>query len=155
MGTHRVVRLFQPHRYTRTQLLLEDYGSAFAKADVLIVTDVYSAGEDPIPGVTGRQLPIRFAKKTGQDVIYIPHTEDVVTYLKEHARPLDLIITMEPETFIKWENNTWRKQKDKIKKHEHYYRNDETEKKIAVVVGGPSSEAEVSRNTGAAIAKKR
>lgn len=94
MGTHRVVCLFQPHRYTRTQLLLEDYGSAFAKADVLIVTDVYSAGEDPIPGVTGRLIADKVREKTGQDVIYIPHTEDVVTYLKEHARPLDLIITM-------------------------------------------------------------
>jgi len=58
------------------------------------VTDVYSAGEDPIPGVTGRLIADKVREKTGQDVIYIPHTEDVVTYLKEHARPLDLIITM-------------------------------------------------------------
>ena len=94
MGTHRVVCLFQPHRYTRTQLLLEQYGSAFAKADKLIVTDVYSAGEDPIPGVSGELIAKKVKETTGQDVTYIPHKEDLVAYLKETSKPLDLVITM-------------------------------------------------------------
>lgn len=66
MGTHRVVCLFQPHRYTRTQLLLEQYGSAFAKADKLIVTDVYSAGEDPIPGVSGELIAKKSRRRPGK-----------------------------------------------------------------------------------------
>ncbi len=94
MGTHRVVCLFQPHRYTRTKLLLNQYGTAFAKADKLIVTDVYSAGEDPIPGVSGKLIADKVAEQTGQDVTYIPHKEDLVAYLKENARPFDLVITM-------------------------------------------------------------
>lgn len=94
MGTHRVVCLFQPHRYTRTKLLLNQYGTAFAKADKLIVTDVYSAGEDPIPGVSGKLIADKVAEQTGQDVAYIPHKEDLVAYLKENARPFDLVITM-------------------------------------------------------------
>ena len=94
MGTHRVVCLFQPHRYTRTKLLLEQYGSAFAKADKLIVTDVYSAGEDPIPGVSGELIAQKVKETTGQDVTYIPHKEDLIAYLKETSRPLDLVITM-------------------------------------------------------------
>ena len=94
MGTHRVVCLFQPHRYTRTKLLLHEYGKAFSKADLLIVTDVYSAGEDPIPGVSGKLIADEVRTMTGQDVLYIPHKEDVVAYLKKNARPLDLVITM-------------------------------------------------------------
>ena len=94
MGTHRVVCLFQPHRYTRTKLLLDQYGSAFAKADKLIITDVYSAGEDPIPGVSGELIARKVKETTGQDVTNIPHKEDLVAYLKENSRPLDLVITM-------------------------------------------------------------
>uniref|UniRef100_UPI004026F912 glutamate ligase domain-containing protein n=1 Tax=Megasphaera sp. TaxID=2023260 RepID=UPI004026F912 len=94
MGTHRVVCRFQPHRYPRTKLLLDQYGSAFAKADKLIVTDVYSAGEDPIPGVSGELIAKKVKETTGQDVTYIPHKEDLVAYLKENSRPLDLVITM-------------------------------------------------------------
>ena len=94
MGTHRVVCLFQPHRYTRTKLLLDKYGAAFKKADKLIVTDVFSAGEDPIPGVSGELIAKKVKETTGQDVTYIPHKEDLVAYLKENARPMDLIITM-------------------------------------------------------------
>lgn len=94
MGTHRVVCLFQPHRYTRTKLLLNQYGTAFAKADKLIVTDVYSAGEDLIPGVSGKLIADKVAEQTGQDVTYIPHKEDLVAYLKENAQPFDLVITM-------------------------------------------------------------
>jgi UDP-N-acetylmuramate--alanine ligase len=94
MGTHRVVCLFQPHRYTRTKLLLEQYGSAFAKADKLIITDVFSAGEDPIPGVSGKIIADKVRETTGQDVIYVEDKNDLVGYLKENARPRDLVITM-------------------------------------------------------------
>ena len=94
MGTHRVVCLFQPHRYTRTKLLLNDFGGAFANADKLIITDVYSAGEDPIPGINGELIAQKVKETTGQDVTYIADKRELVGYLKENARPQDLIITM-------------------------------------------------------------
>ena len=53
-GWSRVVAVFQPHRFSRTAALAEEFGTAFADADVLVVTDVYSAGERPVPGVSGR-----------------------------------------------------------------------------------------------------
>ena len=53
-GWSRVVAVFQPHRFSRTAALASEFGTAFAEADVLVVTDIYSAGERPVPGVSGR-----------------------------------------------------------------------------------------------------
>ena len=53
-GWDRVVAVFQPHRFSRTAALATEFGTAFADADVLVVTDIYSAGERPVPGVSGR-----------------------------------------------------------------------------------------------------
>ena len=94
MGTHRVVCLFQPHRYTRTQLLAEEFSKAFTCADKLILTDVYSAGEDPIPGIGGTFLTDKVKSATGQDVEYIGTKEALLEYLRKNARPRDLILTM-------------------------------------------------------------
>ena len=94
MGTHRVVCLFQPHRYTRTELLLDKFGNAFRQADKLIITDIYSAGEDPIPGVSAKLIAEKVKETTGQDVTYIHNWDDLVPYLEKNARPYDLIITM-------------------------------------------------------------
>ena len=94
LGTHRVVCVFQPHRYTRTQLLLDQFGSAFVKADKLIVTDVYSAGEDPIPGVSGQNIADKVREMTGQDVTYIEKKEDIIPYLLKNTKPYDLVLTM-------------------------------------------------------------
>ena len=94
MGTHRVVCLFQPHRYTRTQLLAEEFSKAFTCADKLILTDVYSAGEDPISGIGGTFLTDKVKSATGQDVEYIGTKEELLEYLRKNARPRDLILTM-------------------------------------------------------------
>lgn len=94
MGTHRVVCLFQPHRYSRTQLLLEQFGTAFSNADILVVTDIYGADEDPVPGVTGRLIVDKIKEKTGKSAVYIPHKEDILPFLQKEARPHDLILTM-------------------------------------------------------------
>jgi UDP-N-acetylmuramate--alanine ligase len=52
----RLIVLFQPHRFTRTNLLRDSFGGAFEAADAVVITDIYPAGEDPIPGVTGRTV---------------------------------------------------------------------------------------------------
>lgn len=89
----RVVVVFQPHRYTRTQLLAEQFGQAFKKADVVFVTDVYSAGESPIPGVNG-ELVFDEALKAGCQVRYIPCLKDVPRSLIGELKDKDLLITM-------------------------------------------------------------
>ncbi|MCS5694669.1 UDP-N-acetylmuramate--L-alanine ligase [Desulfofundulus thermocisternus] len=90
----RLVVVFQPHRYTRTLLLKEQFGRSFADADLLIVNEIYSAGETPIEGVNA-QLIVQAIKNYGRPpVVYLPTREQVVNYLAAEARPGDLILTM-------------------------------------------------------------
>jgi UDP-N-acetylmuramate--alanine ligase len=91
----RVVCVFQPHRFSRTASLWQDFEDAFVGADVLAITDVYSAGEAPRPGITGKLIvnTVLDAHPT-QRVAWVPHRSDVVTYLKSELRPGDLCLTM-------------------------------------------------------------
>ena len=91
----RVVVVFQPHRYTRLQALRDEFAGAFADADVLLLVDVFSAGEMPIPGVTSKMLAetIR-ARHPGKDVRYVPGRANIVPAIAEAVRPGDLLITM-------------------------------------------------------------
>ena len=72
-GWSRVVAVFQPHRYSRTAELAEQFGTAFADADELVVTDIYGAGEPPVPGVSGRLVAdaVR-AQDPRLPVVYVP-----------------------------------------------------------------------------------
>ena len=95
LGFKRVVVVFQPHRYSRTQAFADDFGSAFAAADKVILTDVYSAGEAPIPGVSGRTiLESLLTHHPHIDAAYLPHRADLVPYLEHNLQPGDLLITM-------------------------------------------------------------
>lgn len=94
LESHRVVCVFQPHRFTRTNLLLKEFGQAFQKADVLFITDIYSAGEDPIEGIDGQSIPKMVEATTGQTVHYIANVEDVPQVVKAVLQPNDLVITM-------------------------------------------------------------
>lgn len=97
----RLVCAFQPHRYSRTQLLQKEYGSCFVGVDLLVLTDVYSAGEDPIPGVNGELLLKEVVEQTGQDVVYIKDKKDIAKYLQSIAQPGDLIMTMGAGDIVK------------------------------------------------------
>lgn len=90
----RLICAFQPHRYTRTQLLHKDFGNAFRDADLLILTDVYAAGEAPIDGVSGKLIMEEVLQQTGQPVVYLPERRDVAPYLQSIAHEGDLIMTM-------------------------------------------------------------
>ncbi len=90
----RLICIFQPHRYSRTQFLREEFGRAFTSCDLLILTDVYSAGETPIPGITGETLVEEVQRQTGMQVIYIPDKDKVARYLREIVEPGDLAMTM-------------------------------------------------------------
>ncbi|HLJ08761.1 MAG TPA: UDP-N-acetylmuramate--L-alanine ligase [Acidimicrobiia bacterium] len=91
----RIVAVFQPHRYTRTARLWRDFGDAFADADVVVLTDVYAAGEAPQPGVSGRLIlqAVCEAHPPGR-VLYVPKRADVLALLPELTRPGDLVVTL-------------------------------------------------------------
>jgi UDP-N-acetylmuramate--alanine ligase len=90
----RTVCVFQPHLYSRTRDFYDEFGRAFFNADVLIVTDVYPAREEPIQGVTG-ELIANAAKEYGhKQVHYVAEKKDVPGYLMTITRPGDMVITM-------------------------------------------------------------
>ena len=86
--------MFQPHRYSRTQLLHEEFGKAFVSADRLLLTDVYAAGEEPIEGISGETILNEVRKQTKQDVVYIPKREKLADFLAQEVQDGDLLITM-------------------------------------------------------------
>ncbi len=90
----RLICAFQPHRYSRTQLLQKEFGGAFKDADFLILTDVYSAGEAPIAGVSGETIRSAVEKTTGQKTAYIKARADVAPYLETIVQDGDLVMTM-------------------------------------------------------------
>ena len=94
-GWGRVVAVFQPHRYTRTASLWRDFADAFVDADVLVLTDVYPAGEAPMPGVSGRLVlrAVLDAHPVAR-VRYLPRHADVVAHGLEVARPGDVLLTL-------------------------------------------------------------
>jgi UDP-N-acetylmuramate--alanine ligase len=90
----RVIAVFQPHLYSRTRDFYEDFGRAFFNADILVLTDVYPAREEPIQGVTG-ELIANSAKEFGhKQVHYIPDKKRVPDFLIQIKQPGDIVITM-------------------------------------------------------------
>ncbi|OUO34621.1 UDP-N-acetylmuramate--L-alanine ligase [Olsenella sp. An290] len=94
LGFSRVVCVFQPHRYSRTQSLAREFGPAFDAADVLRVMDVFPAGELPIPGVSGKTI-VSSVREHGNvaDVAYVPNRKALIEGLCDLVRPGDLLIT--------------------------------------------------------------
>jgi UDP-N-acetylmuramate--alanine ligase len=90
----RVVVAFQPHRYTRTRDLFDDFTRAFNKADLLFVTEVYPAGEKPIPGATGQALAEAIRAHGHHAVHYEPDKTKVAQRLLAEVRPGDLVIAL-------------------------------------------------------------
>jgi UDP-N-acetylmuramate--alanine ligase len=91
----RVVAVFQPHRYSRTSAFADAFGHSFADADRVVLTDVYGAGEEPVPGVTGKLIADAVcAALPGRPVAYLPHRDELVSYLQSSLRPGDAVLTM-------------------------------------------------------------
>jgi len=90
----RVVVVFQPHRYTRTRDLFADFCTAFYQADVLVVTDIYPAGEAPIAGVTAQALAAAIREHGHRDATYAESREAAVERVAKAARPGDMVITL-------------------------------------------------------------
>ena len=91
----RIVCMFQPHRYSRTAALWEDFGRSLLPADVIILTDVYAAGEDPLPGVNGKLIVNALLDEDpGKQVIYIPQRALLGRAAARFIRSGDLVLTM-------------------------------------------------------------
>lgn len=91
----RVVALFQPHRYSRTEALAEEFGDSFGAADRVVITDVYGAGEEPVPGITGKLIADAVCEHLpGRSVAYIPHRGELVSYLSKSCRSGDALLTL-------------------------------------------------------------
>jgi UDP-N-acetylmuramate--alanine ligase len=92
----RVVAVFQPHRYSRTRTLYREFGEALTLADVVLVTDVYSAGEMPQPGVSGKLVVDAVCEsfRRPPDVYYIPDQHIIPKVLRAVAEPKDTVLTV-------------------------------------------------------------
>jgi UDP-N-acetylmuramate--alanine ligase len=90
----RTLVVFQPHRYSRTAQLLDEFGPALAAADEIVLTDIYAAGEDAMPGVTIDALADSVRRVVAVPVTVVPQLADVPAAVAERARPGDLVITL-------------------------------------------------------------
>ena len=89
----RLVMLFQPHRFTRTRDLYEDFVKVLSEVDVLLLLDIYPAGEDEIPGADGRSLCRSIRQRGRVDPIFVERGGDVNPILKDILKPGDLLMT--------------------------------------------------------------
>ncbi|HEY3374353.1 MAG TPA: UDP-N-acetylmuramate--L-alanine ligase [Candidatus Aquicultor sp.] len=91
----RLICVFQPHRYSRTKFLGKEFGAAFKDADIVVLTDVYAAGEEPIPGVTGKVIvDAVLAESPRKNVVYLPKKTEIPKFLLETVKEGDLVLTM-------------------------------------------------------------
>ena len=90
----RIVAVFQPHRYTRLAKLMTAFATAFNQADVLVLTEVYPAGEDPIPGVTGRALYEEVRHFGHKQVFFEPDLKKIGAVLQKILAPDDIVLVL-------------------------------------------------------------
>ena len=90
----RIIAVFQPHLYSRTQQLFEEFGQSFFDAEVLVVTDIYPSREEPIEGVTGKLIADTARNYGHKDVHYVENKTELPDKLKDISEPGDIIITM-------------------------------------------------------------
>ena len=90
----RIIVIFQPHRYTRTRDMMDEFSDAFDSADVLIITDIYPAGERPIEGVTAERLYETIRRHGHPNVMFMPDKTLIPARVHEIMRPGDMIITL-------------------------------------------------------------
>jgi UDP-N-acetylmuramate--alanine ligase len=92
--SRRRIVVFQPHRYTRTQALLDEFACCFYQSDVLFLTEIYAASEKPIPGITGELMAKRIAAHGHHDLHFCPTLEETVEKLQSLVAPGDVVITL-------------------------------------------------------------
>jgi UDP-N-acetylmuramate--alanine ligase len=96
MKRQRLWVLFQPHRYTRTKDLFDDFAKAFGQADHVVMTEIYAAGEEPIRGVSGESLAdaVKEEKGAGADVAFVPRVAEVAEAVFPRLQEGDVVLTL-------------------------------------------------------------
>lgn len=94
LESKRVVAVFQPHRYTRTRDLLKQFTTCFNQADLVVLTDIYPAGEKPIPGVSAEKILQGLQEHGHRGVVYVPESDKIVPSLLQMVEPGDLVLTL-------------------------------------------------------------
>jgi UDP-N-acetylmuramate--alanine ligase len=90
----RVVLVFQPHRYTRTRDLMDDFATVLSEADALVLLDVYAAGEEPIAGADGRTMARAVRTRGAVDPVFVEQLDDLAGVLNDVLADGDLVLTM-------------------------------------------------------------
>ncbi len=90
----RIVLVFQPHRYTRTRDLMDDFATVLSEADVSIILDVYAAGEEPIAGADGRAIARAVRSRGSVEPVFVESLDEVVPVLNGLLEDGDLVLTM-------------------------------------------------------------
>ncbi len=137
----RLIVLFQPHRYTRVKDLFDDFLTCFSDADLVVLTDIYSAGEAPLPGVTSASLYTRMKEVLGPKLSFFPRTV-LEAGVVEMLKPLDVVLTIGAGDITHASVpifQMWVEKRPKIR--------------VALLSGGASAEHEVSLLSAAAIIK--
>ncbi len=93
IGANRLIAVFQPHRYTRTKDCLGLYGDIFDSVDQLIITDIYAAGETPIPHISHQQILEEVKNQSSLSASYVPRNA-LSRFLSENVIPLDVVVTL-------------------------------------------------------------
>lgn len=126
IGERRLVVLFQPHRYSRTQELMDDFAEAFDRADLVYITDIYPAGEMPIEGVVAETLVEKIKSKSSVSCRFLPH--DQWTCLNDVLRPHDVFLSLGAGDVT----------------HVHHGLSPKKKYKVGLIYGGRSCEHEIS-----------
>ena len=90
----RIMAVFQPHRYSRTKQLYHEFGASFSDADIIVITDIYAAGEQAIPGISGELIFQETKKRFPEKQIVYKRYDDLTGYFHEASKPGDLLITL-------------------------------------------------------------
>ena len=158
LARKRVITAFQPHRYTRTKYLMNEFASCFNLADHLLLTDIYPASENPIEGITAEKLLEKVREQRPRNLEYV--TKDrIVKRLLELAEPGDLVLTLGAGDVTHFSDDFVRRLRERegAQKVAEIGRDQAPTLKrwgtIGVIMGGCSSEREVSLRSGSAIVK--
>lgn len=90
----RIIAVFQPHRYSRTKFLLEEFGNAFYNADIVVVNDIYSANEKPLPGISAELVYQKIKDYKKEKVFYCPEKEKAISFLEDIVADGDIVMTL-------------------------------------------------------------
>lgn len=94
MWQRRIIVVFQPHRYTRTKALMDEFATSFNEADILIVTEIYPASEEKIEGITGGRLSEKIRASGHKHVFFVPTSDKAAERVLEMAKSGDVVVTL-------------------------------------------------------------